>query len=286
MSVYNKNGESLNSVFNRVGSSLAQAYDVNGNSLLSGGTTLKVATYNVGGWYIGSGTNVPTDKKTEYVNLQQSILSAVGADIVCFQEYWNQFCADGTTADSVIGEFFAYQQKRDANSTWNGHVIASKSLPITDYSIYNFVNATGAAPGYEKGYITVGGHRICILNTHLCTTAAGKKPEQSQEVFEALANEEYFVCMGDYNVLIDQYDTVIKQYIDAGYNSAQWTERFGMFYTYYATASVDGTKGVTDQIFTSPNIEITNVYVNTIKLTDGLNEKIDHIPLIVELVIH
>lgn len=286
MSVYNKNGVQINSVFGRDGSTLKQVYDVEGNALLSAGSRLRVATYNVGGWYIGSGTNVPTGKKNDYVTLQQSILSEIDADVVCFQEYWNLFCADGTTADSVIGEFFAYQQKRDANSTWNGHVIASKSLPITDYSIYNFVNATDAAPGYEKGYITVGGHRICILNTHLCTTAAGKKPEQSREVFEALANEEYFICMGDYNVLLEQYDTVIKQYIDAGYNSAQWTEKFGMFYTYFAGSSESGTKGVTDQIFTSSNIEITGVSVNTLKLTDGIVEKIDHIPLVAELLVY
>lgn len=286
MGVYNKNGAPISSVFSREGPELTQAYAADGTALLSGGTTLKVATYNVGGWYIGSGANVPTNRKSEYISLQQNILSAVDADVVCFQEYWNIFCADGTTADSIIGEFFAYQQKRDANSTWNGHVIASKSLPIADYRIYNFVNATSAAPGYEKGYITVGGHRICIVNTHLCTTAAGKKPEQSQEVFEALANEEYFICMGDYNVLLEQYDTVIKQYIDAGYNSAQWTEKFGMFYTYYAGSDASGTKGVTDQIFTSSNIEINSVYTNNIKLTDALSDKIDHIPLIAELSIY
>lgn len=286
MSVYNLQGIAISPVYNLSGNA-TNAYDIAGNLIESpSGNRLRVANYNVGGWFIGSGTNVPTDRKADYIALQKAILSAVNADVLCFQEFWDTFCADGTTAESVIGEYYTSIGKTRTTSQWNGHAIATKGFPISGYRSYDFVNATTYAPSYEKAYITVGGKRICIVNCHLCTTAAGKKPEQSQEVFEALANEEYFICMGDYNVLLEQYDTVIKQYIDAGYNSAQWTEKFGMFYTYYATNSTSGTIGVTDQIFTSPNIEITNVFTNDIKLNDGLNDKIDHIPLIAELIIH
>ena len=67
MAIYNKDGQNIASLYDKNGSDLSQAYDLNGNIIyMSEPTTIKVMSYNVGNWYIGSGTNVPTDKKSIY----------------------------------------------------------------------------------------------------------------------------------------------------------------------------------------------------------------------------
>lgn len=277
--IYTVNGVAQNVAYGIDGNAHLP-YDVNGNALL--GDVLKVATYNVGGWYIGSGTNVPTDRKAEYVPLQQSILSAVDADIVCFQEYWDVFCADGTTANAVIGDYFTQQEKTRTTTTWNGHVIASNGYVISDYQSTDFIHYYSNAPSWEKSYITVGGKRICILNTHLSTAGGGQKEPQSQEMLEAVENETYFVLMGDFNTEATDYDAIVKKFVDAGYHSANLNGTNEWLATYYTTAGVGKP---TDQIITSPNIFISNRYIDTTKLTDGLDDKIDHVPLVAELII-
>lgn len=284
MAVYSKDGTALNSVYNKNGLALSQAYNKNGDpTIQTTPVNIKIATYNVGGWYIGSGTNVPTSKKAEYVSLQQSILAAVNADIMCFQEYWDTFCADGTTTDSVIGQFFTQQEKTNANSTWNGHAIASNAHVLSDYESIRFEHYYSTAPSYEKCYVTIGGKRICIINTHLSTAAGGQKEPQSQEIFEAVQNEPYFIVMGDFNTEATDYEAIVKKYIDAGYHSANLNETENWLATFYTSAGVGKP---TDQIITSANISIDRSYVNTIKLTDELSDKIDHIPLIAELTIN
>lgn len=284
MSVYTINGDVVNTLYDKNGSTINQAYDINGHVVYQPtASSIRVATYNVGGWYIGSGTNVPTEKKTAYIALQQSILSAVEADIVCFQEYWNAFCADGTTADSVIGQYFTQQEKTNADTTWNGHVTASNGIVLNDYESIRFVNYYSTAPGYEKCYIDVGGKTVCIINTHLSTAAGGKKEPQSQEIFDAVQNEPYFIIMGDFNTEVSDYDAIVKKFVDAGYHSVNLNGTDHHFSTFYASAGIGKP---TDQIITSANITISDAYVNTLKLTDGLGDKIDHIPLVADLVIN
>lgn len=280
--IFDFGGTSLYTAYNKNADQLIAAYDINGQSVYTADPSqiLKVATYNVGGWYIGSGTNVPTSLKFDYIALQKAILSAVDADIVCFQEYWNSFCADGTTADSVIGEYFTQQEKTNANTTWNGHVIASKSLSLSDYESIQFEHYYSAAPSYEKCYITVGGKRICIFNTHLSTAAGGQKEPQSQEMLEAVQDEPYFVLLGDFNTEASDYSSIVEKFVTAGYNSANLNGGNEWLATFYTSAGVGKP---TDQIITSANIEIVDVYVNDLKLTDSISDKIDHIPLIAEL---
>ncbi len=284
MSVYSKDGNTISTLYDKNGLLINQAYDINGQIIhQSTAPDIRVATYNVGGWYIGSGTNVPTESKEDYVNLQQSILSAINADIVCFQEYWDTFCADGTTADSVIGSYFTQKEKTRSTSTWNGHVIASNGYVLSDYASTDFVNYYSNAPSWEKCYITVKGKNICIINTHLSTATGGVKEPQSQEILDAVENEPYFIVLGDFNTETTDYTAIVKKFVDAGYNSANLNGSEYHFNTYYTTAGVGKP---TDQIITSANIAISDVYVNPIKLTDDINDKVDHIPLIAELVIN
>lgn len=281
MSVYSKDGTEVNAVYD-LSRQIIRAYDIDGN-IVYRLSNLRVCTYNVGGWYIGSGTNVPVDYKTEYVNLQQSILDAVNADIVGFQEYWDTFCADGTTADSVIGSYFTQQEKTNATTKWNGHVIASNGYTLQDYESIRFEAYYSNAPSYERCYITVEGKNVCIINTHLSTAAGGQKEPQSQEIFDAVADEDYFIVLGDFNTEVSDYDAIVKKFVQAGYHSANLNGTEHYLNTYY---NASGVGKPTDQIITSANITIDNVEVNTIKLNDLLTDKIDHIPLIADLSIN
>lgn len=283
MAVYSKDGTALNAVYDVNGNRLAQAYDIDGAPLLpTEPVSLRVATYNVGGWYIGSGTNVPTTKKAQYVNLQQDILAQVNADLVCFQEYWRVFCADGTTAQTVIGSFFTQIETTNATTQYSGHAIGAKGIELEDYQVIPFVHPVAAQPSYDKCYITVGDRRICIINSHLSTAAGGQKEPQSQELFDAVQNEPYFMIFGDWNTEATDYASIVEKFVNAGYHSANLNGTGNWLATYYTSGGVGKP---TDQIITSANITLDAVSVNTLKLTDGLSDNIDHIPLIAEVTI-
>ena len=98
MSIYNINGSQIFAAYN-IDANITDAFDVNGDIVFQNEpNTIKVMTYNVGGWYIGSGTNVPAAKKTEYYELQTGMIEDNDPDILIIQEYLAQFSDDGTSA--------------------------------------------------------------------------------------------------------------------------------------------------------------------------------------------
>lgn len=249
---------------------------------------LKVASYNVGGWYIGSGTNIPTEEKSVFVPMQQQILSELDADVCCFQEYWGTMCEDGTLASTVESGIFGHIETTNADTQWNGHAIATKDKAISDYQSIDFEHQYISAPNYQKCYITVGEKQVCLINTHLSTQADPRIP-QAEELLAAVANEEYFVLFGDLNTNItcfasEEARTVIGAFLSEGYHAANVSDgRF--FISYYPDTTIEsGTKAL-DNIITSPNIKINSAWTNPYKFDANTGKKIDHVPLIAELVI-
>ena len=101
---------------------------------------------------------------------------------------------------------------------------------------------------------------------------------------------DHFILAGDFNIDLseqettgDQYQNSVQRFIDAGYNVGNCVVDW--IPTYFGTSSPTGGK-FTDQIVTSPNITIKRIYADTTKLTDGITDKIDHLPLIAELIIN
>lgn len=289
--IYSKNGISLSDVYEKNGSSLSQAFDVNGTRVYGGGAsnTLRVVNYNVGQWYIGNGYAIPTANKSEYTALQTTIFNQLDADICCMQEATDAFCQDGTLANPFLGAWFDDIDTTNGDVNYKAHKIATKGYSMSGYESIDFVNGRTNYMTYEKCYVNVGGKNVCILNTHLSTGTYHNA--QAAELLETVSNEEYFILCGDFNTVIESlsdsdYVNCIKPFIDAGYSDAN-CGAFGIFPTYYATSDPNADyKPATDHIIVSSNISIKNAFVNTVKLTDGIEAKIDHVPLVAVLEIN
>ena len=265
---------------------------------------LRVMTYNVGGWYMGEDEqNVPAEKVDEYRTLQRTILSNQQPDVVGIQEYWYYFDQDNTiTAEDIIGKYFVDICTFDVHSKHYGKAIASKVFPLEDYKHYRF-NVYIDHPtygntyyyGFERAYVNVNGKRICIINTWLDSNDRywDNRKEEVAQLLDYIATEPYFVLMGDFNVDCpngvdeDHYIDFIKPFVDAGYNVCNNAIRNGAFIhipTYYRR---NGTSEALDQIITSSNITVENVFIDRTKLDDQITEdKIDHVPFIADLVIN
>lgn len=289
MALYDKDGNQLATCYDSSGSAITTAYDPNGNVVWIADRQIVVCNYNVGQWYIGSSERIPVDKKTEYTALQTAIFNNIRPDICLMQEATSTFCQDGTLAEDFLSQWFEYIEITRGNSGFQAHIMATKDIPIEDYTVVPFVNASGNYPGYETAYVTVNGKRIFLLNTHITTTQSTQEA-QVAEVLAAVSQKEYFIIAGDFNTVIHDktetdYINCIKPFVDAGYHTAN-CGAFGVLPTYRRTAEADpqdGYEPATDHIITSANIDIIDAYVETTKLTDNIAEKIDHIPLVAVL---
>ena len=110
-----------------------------------------------------------------------------------------------------------------------------------------------------------------------------------------LENEEYFIAVGDFNFQIQQagdseYNLSVQLALDRGFNSAQ--NATNILKTWYSGQTVDTSANIyaLDNIITSSNITISDVLVDTTKLTDGLCTAnsiiIDHLPIVATLTVN
>ena len=292
MSIYSLSGSEIQTCYNKSGGSLSQAYDVSGNALMYG--TLKVATYNVGQWYLGNHDNVPANRDAEYYALQNGMISSIDPDILLLEEYVDQFSKAGRTALSMLQQHFPYIRSQGGGSTTTGYgrCICSK-YPITNYTVRQYTHGTDYY--FDSCNITAGGITFTVFVTHLHWMAGLPDTDREAEVAELISvasQMQNVIIGGDFNTAIggsateeqniERYNTFVKPFVDAGFNSANFSE-FGNFVTCIDGPTAESNNWYLDNIYTSSNIEIVGAYVDTTKLTDGLNDKIDHMPLVAEL---
>lgn len=288
--IYDKNGKSLNIAYDKNGVVLTSAYDKNGTLIYSSSASnLKIMTYNVGQWYIGNGSKVPTDKKSVYHDLQYGTFLNNSVDVLFLQEYLNEWCADGSLSSELLDPFFDNQEVTNPRG-YIGHSICTNGYTLSDYTSHDFTTNRGNYPTYESAEITIDGKTITIVNTHNDYT----EPYKTQDITDLLgflATLDSFILAGDFNMGIyantsptsDNYRLGVNVWKEAGYNVGNCNPTY--LPTYSGTTSMtDG--GAADQIITSSDISISNVYTYNAKLTDDVADKIDHIPLIAELVIN
>lgn len=288
MPIYNINGNSLQTAYDIHGNSLQTVYDIEGNAIpLDPSAILKVMTYNVGQWYIGDTNPVPTAKKSEYYALQNGIFDRHRPQILFMQEYLNNWCADGSTASGLLDPYITDQEVTNPTG-YIGHSICTDGYEIQNYTSHQFPTNRGNYPTYETAQILYEGKTINIINTHNDYYAQYQQSE-IPTLLSAIENMEYFILCGDFNINLAVEDTTdaqytinVKPFIDAGYNVGNLVKDW--IPTYFGTSSPTGGK-FCDQIVTSPNITIGRLYADTAKLTDGIGDKIDHIPLIAELIV-
>lgn len=312
MAIYNISGAALSSCYDVDGDALSAAYDKNGSAIFSGGpVTLKVMTYNVGQWYLGSGVVVPASLDSVFYNLHSGTFQRNDVDICGIEEYTDQFSEKPRQASEVIAPFFNYTSLKNYSSNpYYGHGFAAK------YPLSNFVeNAYSVGTNYfYKADISVGGKTIALVVTHLSTQTA-QRIEQIPALLQYLdslyapngANgaKVPVICFGDFNMDLPSYPDEKELYYassfsmvnQAGFDgSAEVVPKDvstyeGHFTRFYSTMAATGL-GL-DNILFSPNIVLVSAYVDTAK-QDAADQSIfinpatgdpkpDHMPLIATL---
>lgn len=284
MAIYDAEGNQLYHAYDAEGNELAHAYDAEGNAIFSRAPIiLKAMTYNVGGWYIGSGTNVPTAKDAEYYALQYAMIQNADADILCIPEYWDTFSETGRTALSLLSQFYPYIETRNGDTQYYGRAICSK-FPITNYVVNNYTNQNRY---YDKATVNIGGINVSVLVTLPTPHDADTRKSQIKQLFDYVKNEEYMILCGDFNTVMNDatdqdYINNYPQFIENGDHLANGGE-FGFFNTHAGRNNLPADGGCLDQIITSAKIQITAVSTDQTKYNDGIDDYVDHIPLIANL---
>lgn len=300
MAIYDAEGNQLSHAYDADGSELSYAYDAEGNIVFQSGDQpptpvgipLKVMTYNVGQWYIGNGSYVPSASDEAYYALHSGILQRANADVLFINEYSATFSGAGRTASSVLSPYFPYIETRSGGSNYNGRTICSK-YPISNYTTHSF--STGGIQYYDSCEITIDGRVITLVIVHFITNPETTRWTQCQEFVSHLKTLNTFIAGGDYNTGISPdngtdntestvYTKYIKSFLDEGFHSANCSD-FGFMVTCNDGVDGEGTDWDIDNIITSSDIRITSATVDTAKLTDDISAKIDHMPLIATLVI-
>lgn len=269
------------------GKTLTAAYDIYGtaiNSVHGIKETLRVMCYNIQRW---SGNNA--------LSSIQEVAFGQGSAIVGIQEWGNSTTTTATIGGKSIPDYLAgkgYDNLYVSSLDVNHKAVASK-IEMADMSetVYSQSYETRS---YTKSYFNFAGKRIAFFNTHLdYQVESSIKFLQAKELLTAVAQEESFILMGDLNTTVqstseNEFIQIVKPFIDAGYNVANGGDPWGLLMTFYNGTTVEGSSQITppDNIITSADIQIKNVYLDTTKLTAGTGNVIDHIPLIADLVIN
>lgn len=284
--IYNVGGNPIQSAYGKNGQPLSAAYSTGGLPVFPGGQiALKVMSYNVGEWYYGDGDNVPADKDALYYALQSGMIEQNDPDVLVIQEYWKTFSKTGRTALSMLQQYFPYIHEQGGASGYYGRCICSK-YPISNYIIRTYTDNNQRY--YDSCTVTVNGIQITVVNTHLDLTQA-KRDLEIQELLTYLRTQPRVVACGDYNTGITpnsanvsstEYINNVKPFVDAGFHTANFGD-FGFLLT--CVDRNNGTHYYLDNIYTSGNIVVSDAYVDDTKMTDLIEDPIDHMPLIADI---
>ena len=281
--IYDIFGNTLTAVYDIDGSQLPQAYDIEGNPLIDDPpitSDLVVMSYNVQ-WFTG----LNSDK-----TMQQTILNTYNPDIIGFQEFQRDYLSNiPTLATELLSDDYP---SLNMGNYGNKNAIASK-YQMSDFTTIPHTTQTMDGQSYSTANITFNGKQIMLLDAHLTTsTYESTKVEQAQEVFEALQGHEYFILTGDFNTVCKsvndtEYTTIMKQFVDAGYNVANCSAQHGFIDTWTGGKTLQDTWYPCDHIITSSNISINTVIADMLKVeTSAGQQTIDHIPLIAYLTVN
>lgn len=286
--IYDINGNILTNVYGVDGTILSQAYDINGNPLI-GDLRIKVMTYNVGQWYIGNGSVVPSANDAQYYALQSAIIGGQDADIITMQEYTKQFSGTGRMAKSLLEQYYPYIHEESGTSNYFGRAIASK-YPIVSYTPHIYADDANGRY-YDMAVIQIGSRQIDVIVTHLHPSDQSEKIRTAKILFDyAQTLPNPYIIGGDFNsTLKDPFSEVnaaiYNQFLNAGDTIAN-DGAFGILPTACNSDNWSTESFAIDNIICSSGITIDSVWTDQTKLTDSIQEgKIDHIPLIAEVTV-
>ncbi len=238
--------------------------------------TLKVATYNVGGYHYGTGYGIPADEYDEKLIGWRRVIADLEADVLGMQEYDTRMDEANTiwSNDALWSHFYG-------NEVVTGSQTALKSKPIMSYYT---IGQLSTGRYYCTGYIA----GIFIISVHLSVGAANASVRlgEAQEIIDIVSSHDKYIIMGDFNPEIGEEDTLYKKFTDAGMKLCN-CGFFGKYYTWSSNrADFDdyehptGQLWYVDNIIVSNNIDILNAYPMPEAYRTASS---DHIPFIAEL---
>ena len=227
---------------------------------------IRFATMNYGHWNRGVGNGVADDATEEKLAAWNTMMSQAALDILCGQEWCEDFNKSGTASSSerIFATAFPYQYSSSVN---HGKNTASK-YEFSKFSMECYPDNTKR--DFTVGYVKINGKEICVINAHNSTgtteEAIATRKSEFEHLISLMRGEEYVILCGDFNaeVSVDEW----KPFTDAGFCMANHGD-FGSFVTCEPDYCIDN-------IIVSPNIKIRSVEV----VEDALS---DHDMLIADL---
>ena len=282
MAIYNKAGTDLHEkAFDVDAVGLGEAFDMTGNDLFSASFSFVAMSYNVQ-WYTA------TNNSLEY---QQYLLEEYEPDVIGFQEFQHD---DVSTIPQMAVDSMSDDYDYEMGDYGNKNALASK-YELNDFQTIPHTIQTINGQSYSTASIFVGGKEIFIITAHLTTTTfESEKLNQAHELFLMLQNHPRFILMGDFNTTCKEktateWVQLMKQFIDAGYNSANCSDAFGFIDTWTDGKTKEGSVWYPcDHVITSQNITINEVIADETKIPYGEQKDrgIDHLPLVAFLTVH
>lgn len=291
MSVYDKSGTLVSTLYDVGGNALTSAYEKNGNPVFPEDFSLKVMTYNVGQWYIGSGDNVPSDLDASFYALQNEIIGNNDPDILFVEEYSKQFSKTGRTALSLLQQYYPYTHETDGTGAYGYYLnrcVCSK-YPISDYTVRTYSN--DANRYFDSFKVNVYGTPIVCIITHLDAQSNDRRIVQATQLCNFVKTlNGLFIIGGDFNsTIFDPFSeanaAIYNQFIEYGCSIANGG-RFGVLDTYCNGIDWENNAHAIDNIIVSPGITIDDVRTDLSKITNSAvlaAGKIDHTPLVAQL---
>lgn len=278
MNLFDYAGSPVANVYDVEGTGTGTAYDVGGNALTS--SNFVVMSYNIQ-HFTGLNANE---------SMQREIFARYNADFIGFQEFqmYNQWTVPAL-ATTLLSEDYPYLEMFLYG---NKNAFASK-YAISDMTTVPHQTQTMDGQSYSTGKIEVDGKEVFMVVGHVTTSDyESTKVEQIEEVFDAVQGHERFIIMADFNttcksVSDTEYTTIMKQFVDAGYNIANCTPQAGFNNTWTDGYTSNAVWYPCDHIITSANISMDRVVFDTQKITVAgtTHQSIDHIPMIAYLTI-
>lgn len=247
------------------------------------GNKFCVMSYNVQ-WFYGRNANTI---------MQNAILDKYNPDIIGLQEFRDNV-SDIPIWTTLFKNYSYTNYTTSGNTNYKG--LASK-VPFGTVQAVAFATQGTETKGYSKTYLDIDGKSVCWVNAHVDNDET-VKVAQCHELFEVVQNETYFILTADMNTDYcfstedEEYTTIMKQFIDAGYHSANCSEQHGFLGTYCGAPTIpeynDGVMRPDDHIITSANITINSVFADATKAMPIFldTNNIDHFPLVAYITIN
>lgn len=286
MPVYTINGAATNDAYTLSAQKLTEAYDINNNQLLDHEPqALRVMTYNVQWWTNLNGQAV----------MQKEIIDKYKADLIGFQEFSLSKSIPSLGAQ-VLSDYPSIVLGNHKNYSAVASKVTLEDITIADFQTQDpgDMEQYNETRYYIKGYIRIGGRKICVLNTHLGVFSSAARGAQAAELLAIANSETNVIITGDFNLAALDFESadytgVFKIFLDAGYRLANYTPTTGITKTFTnktTAETLDDFNSAPDNIIVSSNIDIRSVVFDTTKLKYLNGGVIDHIPIIIDIMIN